>query len=53
MVPFDHDANRLKNCDLVEQLPIVFGYSGTHGTAAAEFSEDIRNGAEDLANRIL
>jgi hypothetical protein len=50
---FADDAAGFRDCDFVEAAPIVLGYSGTHGTAAAEFPEDIRREAREFADRIL
>lgn len=50
---FADDAAGLSDCALVKSEPIVLGYSGTHGTAAAEFPEDIRRQARELADRML
>ena len=50
---FADDAAGLSDCALVKSEPIVLGYSGTHGTAAAEFPEDIRRDARELADRML
>lgn len=50
---FADDLRGLKNSILVNSTPIVFGYSGTHGTAAAEFPQEVTNEAAELAPKIL
>jgi hypothetical protein len=50
---FADDLPELSECIFVKDEPIVFGYSGTRGTAAAEFSEEIRRQAAELTARIL
>jgi len=50
---FADDAEGCADCTFVMEAPIVYGYSGTLGTAAAEFSEEIRREAGELTARIL
>lgn len=47
------DSKGLHGGIFMEAKPIVFGYSGTHGTAAAEFPQDIRDDAADLVPKLL
>jgi hypothetical protein len=49
---FYDDLRNSSECGFLMKSPIIRGYSGTLGTVAAEFSEDIRREARELAEGV-
>lgn len=50
---FYDDLRSSSECGFLMKNPIIRGCSGTHGTVAAEFSEDIRREALELSEAII
>ena len=50
---FYDDLSSSSECGFLTTNPIIYGCSGTLGTVAAEFPEDIRGEAEEWAKKII